>query len=75
MFYAELTQPQSLNKYQYCYNNPLRFVDPDGHQGEALWEELMGSPAGQWAAANADKIVTAAGAATTTVARFERVSK
>ena len=31
-FYAELTEPQSLNKYQYCLNNPLRYVDPDGHQ-------------------------------------------
>jgi RHS repeat-associated protein len=30
-FYADLTNPQSLNKYQYSYNNPLRYVDPDGH--------------------------------------------
>jgi hypothetical protein len=22
-----------LNKYQYCYNNPLLYIDPTGHQG------------------------------------------
>jgi RHS repeat-associated protein len=30
-FYADLTNPQSLNKYQYCLNNPLRYKDADGH--------------------------------------------
>jgi RHS repeat-associated protein len=30
-FYADLTNPQSLNKYQYTYNNPVNLVDPDGH--------------------------------------------
>jgi RHS repeat-associated protein len=34
-FYAELHEPQSLNKYQYSLNNPLRYVDPDGHQAIA----------------------------------------
>lgn len=30
-FYADIANPQSLNKYQYTYNNPLRYTDPDGH--------------------------------------------
>jgi RHS repeat-associated protein len=36
--YADLHEPQSLNKYQYCYNNPLCYIDPDGHQ--SLTERL-----------------------------------
>jgi RHS repeat-associated protein len=31
--YAEIVEPQSLNKYSYVYNNPCRYVDPDGHCG------------------------------------------
>lgn len=30
LVYADITNPQSLNKYQYGLNNPLRYVDPDG---------------------------------------------
>jgi RHS repeat-associated protein len=29
--YADIHEPQSFNKYQYCYNNPLRHIDPNGH--------------------------------------------
>jgi RHS repeat-associated protein len=25
------TDPQSLNRYSYCYNNPLKYSDPSGH--------------------------------------------
>ena len=29
--YADIWDPQTLNKYTYVRNNPLRHVDPDGH--------------------------------------------
>ena len=29
--YADLTDPQTLNKYAYVRNNPLRYTDPNGH--------------------------------------------
>jgi RHS repeat-associated protein len=32
VLYAEPAEPQSFNKYSYCLGNPLRYVDPDGHQ-------------------------------------------
>jgi|GEM_PF-1439766 len=32
--YADIGNPQSLNKFSYVYNNPLRYIDPDGH---AAW--------------------------------------
>ncbi len=32
--YADVFKPQSLNKYTYVYNNPLRYTDPNGHCAE-----------------------------------------
>ncbi len=29
--YADIANPQTLNKYTYVMNNPLRYTDPDGH--------------------------------------------
>ncbi|MGH9509048.1 MAG: RHS repeat-associated core domain-containing protein, partial [Terriglobales bacterium] len=29
--YADITNPQSLNKYSYTINSPLRYTDPNGH--------------------------------------------
>ena len=60
-FYADLLNPQSLNKYQYAYNNPLRYDDPDGHCPECIEEfveEVSQTPAGQ-------TVINAAGAAAT----------
>jgi RHS repeat-associated protein len=34
-FYSDIFEPQSLNKYHYALNNPLRYVDRDGHQAQA----------------------------------------
>jgi RHS repeat-associated protein len=28
----DLMNPQSFNKYTYCFNNPLKYRDPNGHQ-------------------------------------------
>jgi RHS repeat-associated protein len=50
-FYADLIDPQSLNKYQYCYNNPLTTVDLDGHKG---WRERLSEAASAVASAAAD---------------------
>ncbi|MBN1570608.1 MAG: RHS repeat-associated core domain-containing protein [Acidobacteria bacterium] len=39
--YADISNPQSLNKYAYVYSNPLRYTDPDGHQGEEALVKKM----------------------------------
>ena len=38
--YADIFNPQSLNKYTYVYNNPLRYVDPNGHDA---WDIVKGA--------------------------------
>lgn len=37
--YADVFNPQSLNKYGYTFNNPLRYTDPNGHcvDGISTW--------------------------------------
>lgn len=35
--YADITNPQSLNKYTYVLNNPLKYTDPDGH----FWDTVL----------------------------------
>lgn len=35
--------PQSLNRYSYVSNNPLRYVDPSGHTKEDVVEEIESS--------------------------------
>ncbi len=38
--------PQSLNRYAYVYNNPLRYVDPSGHDplDDTWWRNFCGGP-------------------------------
>ncbi len=60
--YADITDPQTLDKYAYVRNNPLRYIDPDGHapsdlvyDGEAHTVTLIrsdGTVAGTWPAGN-----------------------
>lgn len=40
--YAKLDNPQSLNLYSYVLNNPLRVVDPDGHQIDCSGDKGQG---------------------------------
>ena len=35
---GELKQPQTLNKYAYVVNNPLKYVDPSGEVLETFWD-------------------------------------
>jgi RHS repeat-associated protein len=34
--------PQSLNRYSYCLNNPLRYIDPTGHESYSFKEDGNG---------------------------------
>ncbi|MDY6833274.1 MAG: RHS repeat-associated core domain-containing protein [Chloroflexota bacterium] len=34
------TNPQSLNRYSYCLNNPLRYTDPSGNMSDEEYERL-----------------------------------
>jgi RHS repeat-associated protein len=67
-FYADLTDPQSLNKYKYCYNNPLLYIDPDGHQ-EGFKKWVRDTLRGAAAAFNEDNSLPAAKGDQTTTGR------
>ena len=38
--------PQALNRYSYCYNNPLKYEDPDGHEATIALIILGGTAIG-----------------------------
>jgi hypothetical protein len=44
LFYGDLTNPHSLNKYQFSYSNPLRYVDADGHEPDDPDPQGQGCP-------------------------------
>ncbi len=33
--------PQSLNRYTYCLNNPLTYIDPSGHSAEDAYMAIL----------------------------------
>jgi RHS repeat-associated protein len=37
---ARLSNPQSMNRYVFVLNNPLRYVDPDGLKEKDPWDQL-----------------------------------
>ena len=37
---ARLSNPQSMNRYVFVLNNPLRYVDPDGLKEKNPWDQL-----------------------------------
>jgi RHS repeat-associated protein len=74
-FYAELTNPQSLNKFQYSYNNPYKFNDPLGHCPIPPWSCAVqrAGPLLDRLASNAEKIIKASGIAAAAGAAYEAV--
>jgi len=53
-FVPDATSTQSFNRYAYCFNNPLKYVDPDGNSPAATAATTATRPPGtpmMWAAA------------------------
>ena len=47
-FEQTLGDPQRWNRYAYSFNNPLRYVDPDGRQAWLAWaQNILNSPSAQ----------------------------
>ena len=65
--YALITNPQSLNKYSYAYNQPLKYIDPDGHDVTVAVVEASVA-AGSTASSGASVVGAVAAAAKTGVA-------
>lgn len=43
MVKEDITLPQTLNKYVYCMNNPLKYTDPTGNSAQDAVEEIFES--------------------------------
>ena len=84
IFVQDYTNPQTLNRYAYCQNNPLRYTDPSGHFS---WGLMIGCVAiglvvavacvatgGAIAALAIPAIIEEIGAATTFTAGISAVS-
>ena len=59
--YADLVEPGSFNKYAYCLGNPLRYVDPDGHNPQDKTQDDEKRKAAQGAAIHTGATLTQEG--------------
>jgi len=39
---GNIMNPQSLNPYVYCLNNPMKYIDPDGREALDILREMYG---------------------------------
>ena len=49
------TNPQNLNRYSYCLNNPLKYVDPSGYEHVYVTDEGLNDDGEYWYCVYSDK--------------------
>ena len=42
-YFGDMSDPQTLNKYVYCINDPLSYEDPTGHTPKYMFQNMTGA--------------------------------